>query len=162
MDCPDYVFGHRWFKKNSEKAVVKMCNEDGKWAGVQLDDDTFKERTDYSNCHREELWLKPVLVATFIAYCLSATALFPALIVISCNRRLRNYSIFSIHRQLLLSIFLSSILYIITTVLFMPLFKLRADLFLNNHMFCRVLFIVQFAYLRLVPRVRIKFCLILG
>ncbi|KAI6176483.1 G-protein coupled receptor [Aphelenchoides bicaudatus] len=145
--CPDFAFGLRWNLKNSEKAVIKHCKGDGTWDGVRFNG-VERERTDYSNCHQEEIWLKPMLLVTFIAYCLSAIALFPALLVISCNRRLKNYNIFSIHRQLLLSLFLSSTLYVVNGLLFSP-FHLGAYLFLQNHFICRILFILQYAYLKL-------------
>lgn len=84
--CPDYAFGQRWYQKNNENAVIKTCNSNGQWDGIIRNENVFKERTNYLGCHREESWLKPMLIATFVIHCLSALALLPALIVISCNR----------------------------------------------------------------------------
>ncbi|KAI6212225.1 hypothetical protein M3Y99_01842400 [Aphelenchoides fujianensis] len=145
--CPAYIFGNRW-RRIADDGAVKKCREDGRWEEVVLNG-VLQERTDYVGCHQKEPWLIPLLMSTFIAYCISAATIVPALLLLSCNRRIKNLSIFFIHRQLLLCLLLDACCYILNTLLFMPTFQWHGTLFFENHFVCRLLFVIQYGYFKL-------------
>ncbi|KAI6187646.1 hypothetical protein M3Y98_00266900 [Aphelenchoides besseyi] len=145
--CPSYIYGNHWHRR-VENGAEKKCNNNGTWELV-MRNGVLREQTNYMSCHHEDFWLRPLLLCTFIAYCISALTIVPALLLLSCNRRLKNMNIFLIHRQLLTSLLLDSICYIVNTLLFMPSFNLQGQLFFQNHPICRLLFVLQYGYFRL-------------
>ncbi|KAI6214605.1 G-protein coupled receptor [Aphelenchoides besseyi] len=82
--CPSYIYGDRWHQR-VENGAEKKCNKNGKWELV-MRDGVQREQTNYMSCHQEDFWLRPLLLCTFIAYCISALTIVPALLLLSCNR----------------------------------------------------------------------------
>ncbi|CAD5213631.1 unnamed protein product [Bursaphelenchus okinawaensis] len=141
--CPKYIYGSG-LVHSVDHGVKKLCEPDGTWSTRHVDD--LKEYTDYSGCVSTDIWLEPILILTVVAYIISIVSIIFTISVISSNKYLKKQYVFTIHRHLLVSLLCTSVAYVINALLFMPFTQYGIDLYFTNHILCRMLYILQFAY----------------
>ncbi|CAJ0943172.1 unnamed protein product, partial [Mesorhabditis belari] len=145
--CPTYIYGNQktQFESYEGLIAVKQCTPSG-WA---MRAETGQEWTDYVGCRIDDESARIKVLAGIIPLVISAIALIPALLILTCFRSLKHQSVFIIHRHLLLSFLLFGVSYLLNFVLFIfdgaPLDHQHT----TNHIICRVAFSVQLRFFRL-------------
>ncbi|CAD5219843.1 unnamed protein product [Bursaphelenchus xylophilus] len=146
QDCPLYIYGSAW-QQDIKSGVKKECESNGEWSTKRPGYLGFSsEYTDYTGCSFKEVWFEPILILTIVAYIISVIFIVFTIALISSSKYLKKQYVFKIHRHLLFSLLFSSLAYIVNALLFTPFSHYGIELYFSNHILCRILFIIQFAY----------------
>ena len=147
QSCPDYIYETEQSAiQKSQLKLLKKCGTDGSW---ERNVHTGLEWTDYAGCIAFDVKLEQTkLIVAVCAFFLSVLAILPALFIFTHFRSLACPSV-RIHRQLLLSLLASSLIYIFNALFFILPGGPGAYMVPRNHVFCRVMFSLQLRYFRL-------------
>ncbi|KAK0417811.1 hypothetical protein QR680_013226 [Steinernema hermaphroditum] len=146
--CPNYIYGDRLRNDiDPLNGVSKECTANGSWFAVMIDGQR-SEWTDYRFCVTDNAsTLK--MAAGLMAFSITVVCILPAIAFISTHRVLYSQPVFIIHKHLLASFLIASLMFIFNCVFFVVDGAPGDHLYFSNHFSCRLLFSVQLRYFRL-------------